>query len=101
MGTRENNVETYFDDEVKRVGGMTRKWVSPGHSGVPDRIVIIKGHVWFVEIKTSDGIVSTPQQREINRLRKHGAAATVVRGHTGVDSFIREAVRDINPRTVY
>jgi len=55
MGTRENKIETYLRDQIKSLGGDTRKWVSPGRDGVPDQIVILNNVVWFVEAKTSDG----------------------------------------------
>ena len=87
MGTRENKVETYFKDQVKSIGGISRKWVSPGVDGVPDQIVIIKGAVFFVEVKTSDGKLSIAQHREHKRLRKAGATVCTVYGHVGVDKF--------------
>tara|TARA_R110000787_G_C13443394_1_gene446734 strand:+ start:10794 stop:11090 length:297 start_codon:yes stop_codon:yes gene_type:complete len=96
MGVRENKVETYLNDEVEKIGGITRKWVSPGRDGVPDRIVIISGQVYFVEVKTLDGDVSPVQHREINRLRAHGANARWVRGSTGVDNFIKSVIYDIS-----
>ena len=40
---RESSIESKFRDEVKEVGGMAYKFVSPGNAGVPDRVVIIKG----------------------------------------------------------
>lgn len=88
MGARENKVETHLNDEVVALGGITRKWVSPGRDGVPDRIVIINGVICFVEVKTCDGRVSTPQEREHARLKDAGALVFVVYGKQGVDEFI-------------
>ena len=88
MGVRENKVEKYLDSEVKKLGGITRKWVSPGRDGVPDRIVILKGTVWFVEVKTLDGVTSDTQKREQERLMQCGALVHTVSGHVDVDSFI-------------
>jgi hypothetical protein len=93
MGVRENRVERYLDSEIMKLGGITRKWVSPGVNGVPDRIVIVNGLVWFVEVKTVDGVMSSWQVREIKRLNDHGAQATSVYGGVGVDEFIK-VVRD-------
>lgn len=90
MGLRENKVEKYLDEEVKKVGGITRKWVSPGRDGVPDRIVIKEGNVWFVEVKTVDGKLSPAQEREIIRLTQSEAQVRVIYGKDGVDDFIRE-----------
>jgi len=86
MGSRENKVEVYLDRCVKKVGGLTRKWT--GLAGVPDRIVIIKGDVWFVEIKTVDGRLSEIQKREHVRLRDVGARVFTAHGKEGVDEFM-------------
>ena len=60
----EKAVEKYLRDEVRRLGGRSYKWVSPGCSGVPDRIVVKPGGgVFFVETK-SEGKTSTPQQKK-------------------------------------
>lgn len=89
MGAREAQVEKYLDTEVKKLGGITRKWVSPGRIGVPDRIVIIEGRVYFVEVKTVTGELSVYQERERQRLADAGARCFVVYGTDGVDDFIR------------
>lgn len=89
VGTRENKVEKYLDKEVKKLGGITRKWVSPGRDGVPDRIVIIKGEVWFVEVKTCEGRLTSVQAREHHRLWGCGANVRVVYGEVDVDKFLR------------
>jgi hypothetical protein len=88
MGTRENKVEKYLADQVKKRGGITRKWVSPGYDGVPDRIVIIDGNVMFVEVKTVDGKLTPIQVREHDRLTAVGAKVFTVYGEKGVDSFL-------------
>lgn len=94
MGVRENKVERYLDKEVRALGGITRKWVCPGVDGVPDRIVIHRGRVMFVEVKTVGGTLSPAQSREQRRLLSHGAWVTTVYGEDGVDRFIKE----IRPR---
>ncbi len=92
MGARENKVERYLDKQVTAIGGITRKWVSPGRDGVPDRIVILNGRVWFVEVKTIDGKLSVAQEREHQRLRDAGAEVFTVFGEQGVDCFVREVL---------
>lgn len=90
MGLRENKVERYLDSEVMKLGGITRKWVSPGVDGVPDRIVFLNNRVFFVEVKTVDGRLSQAQIREIKRLRDHGADVRICHGATGVDTLMGE-----------
>jgi len=49
---RESLIEKELIREVKVRGGMALKFVSPGMSGVPDRLVLIPGGVIaFVEVK--------------------------------------------------
>ena len=93
MGVRENKVEKYLKDEVKRIGGTSRKWKSPGLDGVPDQIVRlhrwIKGMVHVVEVKTTDGVTSPAQKREQKREHDDGMLVYQVFGHAGVDAYIK------------
>lgn len=69
----EKDTERYLNRQVKALGGRSYKWVSPGCSGVPDRIVILPGgRVVFVELK-SEGETSTKlQQKRQSELRALG-----------------------------
>ncbi len=96
MGKAENQVETYLEDQVKVRGGFTRKWVSPGHVGVPDRICFLPGGlIIFVEVKAPGGVLSGPQFREMTRITNIGANAWVVVGKTGVDDLMNYFVNRI------
>lgn len=101
MGVRENKVEKYLDTKIVELGGITRKWVSPGVDGVPDRIVFLPcgstvlmnlcvrdDEIYLVEVKTVDGELSVAQEREHATLRAAGANVTTVYGERGVDGFI-------------
>jgi len=98
MGVRENKVEKYLDTRFTELGGATRKWVSPGVDGVPDQICFLPynnlvryvehDEVYFVEVKTFDGVLSERQDREQTALRNVGADVTTVYGERGVDKFI-------------
>lgn len=89
MGVRENKVERYLRDQIKSLGGDTRKWVSPGRDGAPDQIVFGVGEsIFFVEVKTTDGEFQPGQEREHERLRDLGATVCTVYGHKGVDILI-------------
>lgn len=88
MGRRENKVEKYLQTEMVRIGGLSRKWVSPAHAYVPDQIIFYKARVFFVEVKTVDGIATSGQIREHQRLRDQGAGVYSVYGKMQVDQFI-------------
>ena len=90
MGVRENKVETYLRDQIKLLGGDTRKWVSPGRDGVPDQIVFTYDTVFFCEVKTVDGSFEAGQEREHERLRVLGATVCTVYGQKGVDMLVED-----------
>lgn len=59
MSEKEKEIEKILVAEVKKLGGKAYKFVSPGNSGVPDRIVIFpKKPPVFVELKTDTGVLT-------------------------------------------
>ena len=73
---------------VKETGGLQRKFVSPGHRGVPDRIVVYFGDVYFVELKAPGKDLRPDQSREHEKLFEAGAKMWVVASKGEVDTFI-------------
>lgn len=48
----ESEIEKALITEVKKHGGLALKFISPGMSGVPDRLILIKGgKLAFIELK--------------------------------------------------
>ena len=91
----ERRIEEILIREVTKIGGRTYKWVSPGNSGVPDRIVFFPdGRVFFVELKTESGRLSAQQKIQINRLKNLKQKAYVVKGIAGLIWFFRLAGYD-------
>ena len=85
---RESDIEKILTTEIRKIGGRTYKWVSPGNSGVPDRIVFLPGgRVYFVELKTDTGKVSAQQKIQINRIQSLGQDVRVVKGIRGLVDF--------------
>ena len=85
----EKDTEAYLRDKVKTLGGRSYKWVSPGCSGVPDRIVILPaGKIFFVELK-SEGETSTILQKK-RQAELENLGCTVYR-----DIDTKEKVRDL------
>ena len=57
----ERDIEAHLRDGVRALGGLCLKFVTPGFTGVPDRIILLKGGVVaFAETKR-------PGQRERQR----------------------------------
>lgn len=91
MGKAENKVEDYLNQEIEKLGGETRKYESPGRIGVADRLCLIPmGILYFVEVKTEDGIEEDWQERERKRMMELGFRAIVVYGKEDVDTFINK-----------
>ena len=88
---RESTIETRLVREVRKLGGLCYKFVSPGSPGVPDRIIILPvGHVVFVELKTEIGRLANIQKWQIEELRKRGADVRVLKGMDQVLAFLEE-----------
>ena len=68
----ERDVEKYLVKKIKELGGMCPKWVSPGLRGVPDRIVILKDKIVFVETKRPEGVLAEAQAIRAKQIRTLG-----------------------------
>ena len=88
----ERDVEKHLRQEVQRLGGLIRKYTSPGTQGVPDRIVFHQGQVYFVELKREGGVVSAQQRHEMLRMAKCGVNTYIGIGIDGVNFFIQEGL---------
>lgn len=95
MGAPEAYVEGYLVSEVARIGGIAMKFVSPGVSGVPDRVVVVpSGRVVFVEAKRPGGRPRPLQVAVEDMMRAHGADVRVIDTREGVDELVRELSGD-------
>ena len=85
----EKEIEKKLVEGIRRLGGRAYKWVSPGSNGVPDRIIVMPGgRILFVELKTSTGVVSKLQKRQIRMLSQMGCDVRVVFGMDGVQDLL-------------
>ena len=64
MNRLEKEIETKLRKAVEVAGGKCLKWVCPGWSGVPDRLVLLPGgRIVFVETKRPKGGVLSDLQK--------------------------------------
>lgn len=88
---REKEVERKLREEVKKKGGLALKFVSPGMSGVPDRIILLPGgQICFVELKAPG---KKPRPLQLSRhamLRRLGFEVFVVDSFEGIEEVLHE-----------
>ena len=90
---REKEIEQKFTLMVKRAGGLALKFVSPGMSGMPDRIVLLPGgHMAFVEVK-APGKVPRPLQTARHRILCELGFKVYVLDDTGQIGGILDEIR--------
>jgi len=83
-------IEAKLVQGVQALGGRAYKFVSPGHPGVPDRLIVLPGGlIFFVELKTEIGRLSKMQQYEIRCLNELGAKVNVLKGLHDVKIFLQ------------
>ena len=91
----ESRIEARLRRGSERLGGIARKWVSPGNDGMPDRIVILPGNkIYFVETKQATGKARRLQEAQHRRLRRLGCQVYVTPGAEAVDTFLAVAEKE-------
>lgn len=70
---RESKLEAQIRKYAISKGMLVRKFVTPGHTGSPDRMFITrKGTVWFMEVKAPGQNPTALQLREQRVYRERG-----------------------------
>lgn len=91
---KEGVVEKHLREKVKELGGRAYKFVSPGNSGVPDRLVVLPGgKIVFVETKAPGKETTSLQKNQIKRLQDLGCIVHVIDSKARVDAFIEAFIR--------
>ena len=99
MTKLEKEIEKKLTDMVKSHGGLCLKWVCPGWSGVPDRILLLPGgRVIFVETKRpKGGKVSELQKWWSKKLTALGFYAFFVYTYQDIDT-LELVIMDTRPQ---
>ena len=93
MGKPEGKVEDYLIKKCEEHGFLCYKFVSPGRNGVPDRIVIGRGHTVFIELKSEDGKPSKLQLLNAKRMTEAGADVRFCFSKSEIDMFFEQALK--------
>lgn len=87
---RESSIERKLTEGIRRFDGLCLKFTSPGHRGVPDRIILLNGHLVFVELKAPGKKPTELQRVMINKMKFHGASVEVIDSLEAVDRLLKE-----------
>lgn len=88
---KESYIESNLCSNIKNIGGLCLKFVSPGNAGVPDRIILLPdGRVRFIELKTETGRLAPIQRAWIDKLRRMGFDAQVLYGTEDVKKYVAQ-----------
>ena len=89
----ESQIEKALVARVKKHGGCAMKFVSPGMTGVPDRLVLLPGgRIWFVELKAPGRKLSPKQVKIASRLESLGHKVWVIDNQEKIAVFLQEVL---------
>lgn len=90
----EKQIEKYLVKKIKDLKGLCLKFESPGYTGVPDRIIILKNKpVAFVELKRPVGGKYSARQKLVEReFNKLGQKVYKVKNKEEVDKLVEELI---------
>jgi hypothetical protein len=87
----ESRIEKRLKNEIEKIGGKALKFVSPGMSGVPDRIVLLpQGRIAFVELKASGKKLRPIQEYRAKELKSLGFRVECIDSIEKVMKFVEE-----------
>jgi hypothetical protein len=87
----ESKIEKRLKNEIEKIGGKALKFVSPGLSGVPDRIVLLPlGKIIFIELKAPGEELRPLQKFRAKELMKLGFDVKCIDSIDGIKALIKE-----------
>ncbi len=96
---RESTIEKHLVKRCKELGGKAFKFVSPGNNGVPDRLVMLPGRMYLVELKKPGGKLR-PEQVVFHKLAlRLGISCYVIDSKEGVDRLVGPGQTDQSWKT--
>ena len=97
----EAHVESCVCEYARSLGWLEYKFTSPSSKGVPDRIFIRDGVVFFIEFKRLDEECNAMQKEVITTMRNAGVVVHVIDnedcGKNLFTSFEPDLILDVSP----
>jgi hypothetical protein len=90
---KESRIEKRLKKEIELIGGKALKFVSPGVSGVPDRIVLLPhGRIIFIELKAPGEKLRAIQEYRVKQIEELGFEVRVIDSIEGIMKLISEVI---------
>ncbi|WP_026664859.1 VRR-NUC domain-containing protein [Butyrivibrio sp. FC2001] len=87
----EKQIERNLVKKAEKMGGRALKFVSPGLSGVPDRLVLLPGgHIGFVELKRPGEKMRNLQEKRKAQLESLGFLVFCLDSIDGAEEILNE-----------
>ena len=94
----EKKVEEYLEKRINDLSGLAWKFVSPGTTGVPDRVVMLDGMICFAELKRpKGGRLSDTQKWRVKQINQQRIKAYVIKNLEQVDLLVDSMMRGVLP----
>lgn len=95
FNTKESSIEASLREAVRKAGGLALKFVSPGFTGVPDRIILFPGGVvCFVETKSKTGTLSPRQAYVKKQFEALGFEVKIINSKDEIQTIKTPNLRD-------
>lgn len=85
---READIEKMLVQAIEEIGGKAFKFASFSNAGVPDRIVLLDGKAYFVELKAPGQELRPLQKYRRKQFEEFGFEVYVIDSAVGVEEFI-------------
>lgn len=92
---RESDIERSLRNKIIKLGGRAYKFISPGNNGMPDRLILIKGKVFFVETKAPGKKLKPLQRQRKRELEAQGFTVFTVDSPKTLDETLVEINRAV------
>lgn len=90
---KESRIEKRLKKEIELIGGKALKFVSPGVSGVPDRIVLLPhGRIIFIELKAPGEKLRAIQEYRVKQIEELGFEVRVIDSIEGIMKLTSEVI---------
>lgn len=86
---RESKIETYLCKKVKEIGGLCIKMSPEFNAGIPDRLILIRGRSFFVELKATGKKPRKLQVKYAEKLKKVGFETIIIDSKSIADELIK------------